>query len=69
MPLLGNADLHLQEENVVKAAVDAYSRSKADFSDCLVLVTARAFGPLPLATFDKNLAQLPGTLLPVRRPQ
>ena len=67
--LLGNADLHLQEETVVKAAVDAFRDSKADFSDCLVLETARANGHLPLATFDKSLAKLPGTFVPKPKPR
>lgn len=64
--LLGNVDIHLQDEAIVKAAVAAYRASKAEFSDCLVLETARANGHLPLATFDRNLARLPGTLVPKR---
>ena len=62
--LLGNVDIHLQEESIVSAATEAYRASRADFSDCLVLETARANGHLPLATFDKHLAKLPGTVLP-----
>jgi predicted nucleic acid-binding protein len=48
----------------VKEAVDAFRLSRAEFSDCLALAIARANGHLPLATFDKNLAKLPDTLLP-----
>lgn len=62
--LLGNADVHLQDEPVVSLAIAAYRNSKADFSDCLVLETARAHGHLPLATFDRNLLKIPGTTQP-----
>lgn len=62
--LLGNADLHLQDEAIVSAAVASFKASKADFSDCLVLETARANGHVPLATFDRNLLKLPDTTQP-----
>lgn len=62
--LLSNADIHLQEEALIKTALESYRTSKADFSDCLVLHTARANGHLPLASFDKNLLKLPDTVLP-----
>lgn len=62
--LLGNADIHLQEEALVSLAVTAFRETRADFSDCLVLATARASGHLPLATFDKNLLKLPDTTQP-----
>jgi predicted nucleic-acid-binding protein len=62
--LLGNEDIHLQEEAVVAAAVAAFRASKADFSDCMVLAVARSFGHLPLATFDKQLAKLPDVIRP-----
>lgn len=64
--LLGNRDIHLQEEPVVRAAVESFRTSRADFSDCLVLETARAHGHLPLATFDRNLAKLPDTVRPAK---
>jgi predicted nucleic-acid-binding protein len=62
--LLSNADIHLQEEALVSLAISAYRASRADFSDCLLLATARANGHLPLATFDKNLLKLPDTTQP-----
>ncbi len=62
--LLSNVDIHLQEESIVNAAIETYRGFKADFSDCLVVETARANGHLPLATFDKNLSKLPDTVLP-----
>jgi predicted nucleic-acid-binding protein len=64
--LQDNRDIHLQEPAVVGAAIAAYRASKADFSDCLVLETARAHGHLPLATFDRALAKLPGTARPAQ---
>lgn len=67
--LLGNGDLHLQEEGVVRAAVGLFRASRADFSDCLVLETARAHGHLPLVTFDRKLGRLKGTLRPGPAPQ
>ncbi|MDR3672836.1 MAG: type II toxin-antitoxin system VapC family toxin [Holophaga sp.] len=62
--LVGNADIRLQEEALVSLAIAAYRETRADFSDCLVLETARAHGHLPLATFDKNLLKLPDTTQP-----
>jgi predicted nucleic-acid-binding protein len=62
--LLSNADIHLQEEALVSLAISAYRAPRADFSDCLLLATARANGHLPLATFDKNLLKLPDTTQP-----
>lgn len=58
--LLDNQAVHLQEQDIVKAAVHAFRDCKADFSDCLALEIARAHGHLPLATFDKAFAKLPG---------
>lgn len=66
--LLTNEDIHLQEEAVVASAITAFRNSKADFSDCLVLEVARANGHLPLATYDKHLARLPGATPPRRQP-
>ncbi len=65
--LVNNVDIHLNEPSVVSIAIAHYRSSKADFSDCLVLSIAQAQGHLPLATFDKNLAKLPGTVLPPRQ--
>ena len=51
----------LQDAPVVQAALAEFRTSRADFSDCLVLATARAANELPLATFDSKLAKLEGT--------
>jgi len=50
----------LQDSDVVAAALDLYRRTKAGFSDCLVLEIARKAGHLPLGTFDKVLGKIDG---------
>ncbi len=59
--LLNHAQLTLEGAEAVAAALDRY-RGKAgvSFSDCLVLEAARKAGHLPLGTFDRALARLPG---------
>lgn len=57
--LVDNQVIHIQGQEIVKAAVEAFRDCKADFSDCLALEIARAHGHLPLATFDKAFAKLP----------
>ena len=60
--LLNHAHLTLQEADVVTAALAHYrSRPSLDFSDCLVLETARKAGHLPVGTFDRHFARLDGT--------
>ena len=59
--LLVHESLVLQDADVVNAALTQFSaRPALGFSDCLVLEIARKSGHLPLATFDKALAKLPG---------
>jgi predicted nucleic-acid-binding protein len=59
--LLQHNTLSLQESDVVTAAVERFRvRSAPGFSDCLVLEIARRAGHLPLGTFDRDLAKLPG---------
>lgn len=65
--LVNNLEIHIHEPSVVSAAIAHFRSSKAEFSDCLVLAIAQAQGHLPVATFDKNLAKLPGTVLPKHR--
>ncbi len=57
-------DFIFQAAAPVRAAVDLYASSKADFSDCLALELARAEGHLPFATFDKATAKLAGAVFP-----
>jgi predicted nucleic-acid-binding protein len=59
--LLNHAQLTIQDTDIVKLALIRYrSRPSVGFSDCLLLETARKAGHLPLGTFDKDLARLPG---------
>ena len=62
--LLDNVDLHLQDELAVARALDRFKAGgKVDFTDCLILESAGSAGHLPLGTFDRALARLPGTEL------
>jgi predicted nucleic acid-binding protein len=50
-----------QEPEVVEAALARFrEHTKLDFSDCIVLETARKYGHLPLGTFDRALAKQNG---------
>lgn len=60
--LLVHESLVLQEADTVNAALGQFrARPVLGFSDCLVLEIARKAGHMPLVTFDKALAKLPGT--------
>lgn len=60
--LLVHESLVLQEADTVNAALGQFrARPALGFSDCLVLEIARKAGHMPLVTFDKALAKLPGT--------
>jgi predicted nucleic-acid-binding protein len=59
--LLSHAQLTVQDEDVVAAALAHYRNHPAlGFSDCLVLEVARKAGHLPLGTFDKRFARIEG---------
>jgi len=59
--LLDHQHLVLHDADVVGAALAHFrARPALGFSDCLLLETARKAGHLPLGTFDKSLARLPG---------
>lgn len=59
--LLNHAQLTIQDSDTVALALNRYrARPSLGFSDCLVLEVARKAGHLPLGTFDKGLARLPG---------
>ena len=45
---------------MVRAALEGFGASRADFSDCLFLAIAQGAGAAPLATFDKRLGRSPG---------
>jgi predicted nucleic-acid-binding protein len=57
-------DFAFQAVEPLRAAVQLYASSNADFSDCLALALARAEGHLPFATFDKATAKLPDAATP-----
>ncbi|MEO6624627.1 MAG: hypothetical protein ABIN37_07330 [Burkholderiaceae bacterium] len=59
--LLAHECLVFQDADTVAAALEHFHRRPAlGFSDCLVLEIARKAGHMPLGTFDKGLARLPG---------
>jgi predicted nucleic-acid-binding protein len=59
--LLNHAQVTVEGAEVVAAALERCSRGRGvGFSDCLVLEVARKAGHLPLGTFDRELAKLPG---------
>ena len=59
--LLNHAQLTVEGSEVVTGALQRYQgTSGVSFSDCLVLEVARKAGHVPLGTFDRRLAKLPG---------
>ena len=59
--LLSHKNLSVQDPEVVAEALKRYrTKPSVEFSDCLVLETARKAGHLPLGTFDRDLAKLEG---------
>ncbi len=59
--LLLHETLVLQDADTVSAALSHFrSKPALGFSDCLVLEIARKAGHVPLGTFDRTLAKLPG---------
>ena len=53
----------LENEAVVKRAIELYANSAADFADCLVLETARHNNALPVYTFDRRFSHYPNVSL------
>ncbi len=59
--LLDNDSIVLQDADVVGRALAEFRKHPAiGFPDCLIVEQARRAGHLPLGTFDKRLARLPG---------
>jgi predicted nucleic-acid-binding protein len=59
--LSNHVHLTLQDADAVAAANALFrQRSALGFSDCLMLELARKAGHLPLGTFDRGLARMPG---------
>ncbi|HEV2270920.1 MAG TPA: type II toxin-antitoxin system VapC family toxin [Steroidobacteraceae bacterium] len=60
--LLDHKQLTVQDQDVVRAALEKFRRHKrVSFSDVLLLEIARKSGHTPLGTFDRDLAKLAGT--------
>jgi predicted nucleic-acid-binding protein len=59
--LLDHESLVLQDADTVTAALAHFQKKPVlGFSDCLVLEIARRAGHVPLGTFERSLAKLPG---------
>ncbi len=50
----------VEDHNLVRAAVRLYTETKADFSDCLILVRNQENGSEITHTFDRQAAKLQG---------
>jgi predicted nucleic-acid-binding protein len=50
----------VEDQNLVRSALQLYSETKADFSDCLILVRHQANGAKITHTFDRKAAKLKG---------
>ena len=60
--LLGHDRLTLQDEDVVRRAHATFRGERTvDFSDCLIVETARKAGHRPVGTFDRQLSRVDGT--------
>jgi predicted nucleic-acid-binding protein len=60
--LAENATLGFESREVLRRAQELFRGSKAGFADCLILAKALNAGCESLATFDKPMRALPGTL-------
>ena len=51
----------VERSDLVVESLKLFASSNADFSDCVIVATARAANELPLATFDAAASRLPDT--------
>jgi predicted nucleic-acid-binding protein len=58
--IIDGSQFRVQRAEEVSAALEMFVKSRAGFADCLLLENARSEDQLPLLTFDKALAKLPG---------
>jgi len=58
----------IEHESLVLEALDCYQHSSADFSDCLILASARKANALPVHTFDRRFSQQAGVHLVTESP-
>lgn len=62
--LLEHASIVLESPELVAAALETFrASSRLEFSDCLILETARRSNHLPVGTFDKRFAKAVGVEL------
>lgn len=60
--LLDHDRLTLQDEDVVRRAYATFrGEPTVEFSDCLIVETARKAGHRPVGTFDRRLSRVDGT--------
>ena len=60
--LLHHQHLSVQNSDAARAALETFRAKPAlGYSDCLLVELARKAGHLPVGTFDRGLARVPGT--------
>ncbi len=57
--LLGTSVLHVERPDIVREAVEHFTQSGADFTDCCIAALAKSAGCEYTITFDKAAAKLP----------
>lgn len=58
--LLETDCFRVEDQNLVRSASRLYSQTKADFSDCLILLRSQAKGVKITHTFDRKASKLEG---------
>lgn len=61
--LLSSVEMSFESEGAIEVALVLYSRSPADFADCLHVALAARAGERPLRTFDKAASKVEGAQL------
>ena len=60
--LIEHDRLTLQDEDAVRKAHSTFERERSiEFTDCLIVESARKAGHIPVGTFDRKMARLEGT--------
>lgn len=59
--LISSEGAIVEDAELVSTALDAFEQGPADFSDYVILESARREGALPLVTFDVALSKTEGT--------
>ena len=55
--LVGTEGVCVEDELATQRGLDAYEAGSADFSDYMILDASRAYGAVPLNTFDERLGR------------